>query len=154
MRRPRCAGHRPDRVASKSDIRRYDKLREYGCVCCRVEGLPVGPVDIHHLVDKGNRELSGGNAASIGLCGWHHRGLVPAGHTIASATLAFGPSLRHTSRLFHKIYGNERAMLARVDAWIQPDTVNSDPLQTNGNADNSADPACLLANPITLRIQQ
>jgi cytochrome c551/c552 len=108
-------------MATKADEARYDALQRYGCVCCHDEGLPIGPVDIHHLVDKGNRELSGGNAASIGLCAWHHRGNVPAGHTIASATLAFGPSLRHTSKLFRKIYGTQRELLAKVNSAIQPE---------------------------------
>jgi hypothetical protein len=105
-------------MTTKSDVRRYDALQRYGCVCCRAEGLPIGPVQIHHLVDKGNRELSGGNQSSLPLCAWHHQGIVPAGHTIESATLAFGPSLRHQSKAFHERYGSQRELLAKVNEEI------------------------------------
>jgi hypothetical protein len=106
-------------MTSKADLARYRLLQEYGCVCCREEGLPIGPVQIHHLVDRGTRALSGGNQSSLPLCFWHHQGGAPAGHTIASATLAFGPSLRHTSKLFHEIYGTQRELLAKVNSAIQ-----------------------------------
>ena len=120
-------------MTTKANLDRFHRLHEYGCVCCRHEGLPIGPVDIHHLVDKGTRGLSGGDAATIGLCAWHHRGIVPAGHTIGSATLAFGPSLRHTSKLFTKIYGTQRELLAKVNEEIGEAPEAARPLLENTN---------------------
>lgn len=105
-------------MSTKADIRRYDALQRYGCAACRIEGLPLGPVDIHHLVDMGNRELSGGNSASIGLCVYHHRGILPQGYTVETAAAKFGPSLRHQSKAFHERYGSDRSMLARVNEEI------------------------------------
>jgi hypothetical protein len=106
-------------MATKADLARYDALQRYGCVACRNEGLPIGPIEIHHIVDSGYRRLSGGNARTLPLCSYHHRGVLPAGHTIGSATLAFGPSLANGSKLFTKIYGTQSDLLAKVNDAIQ-----------------------------------
>jgi hypothetical protein len=106
-------------MTSKADLKRYDALQRYGCVACRIDGChSLG--DIHHIVDKGYRKHSGGNQSTFVLCQYHHRGVLPPGHTVASACLAFGPSLRHQSKLFHKIYGTQRELLAKVNAAIAP----------------------------------
>lgn len=93
-------------------------MMEIGCIACVIGGAySIG--DVHHLVDKGTRALSGGNKSTLVLCVWHHRGHVPAGHTVDSATITFGPSLFHTSKLFKKIYGTERELLAKVDEMLK-----------------------------------
>ena len=101
-------------MATKADLRRYDLLQEYGCACCRIDGIHSFG-DIHHIVTNGYRRLSGGNESTILLCPWHHRGVVPAGHTTGSATLQFGPSLANGSKLFAKIYGSQEDLLAKVN---------------------------------------
>lgn len=104
-------------MTSKSDLARYRRIMEVGCIACHIDGrYSIG--DVHHLVDKGTRALSGGNKSTIILCLWHHRGVVPFGHTVDSATVAFGPSLFHTSKLFKQTYGTERELLAKVDGQI------------------------------------
>ena len=104
-------------MTSKSDQRRYDALVEYGCVACRIMGWYAQP-DMNHLVDKGNRKASGGNKSTIPLCVWHHRAVLPNGHTNVTATAAFGPSLALNKRAFIQRFGTERELLAKVNSEI------------------------------------
>jgi hypothetical protein len=95
--------------------RRFRLLREMGCICCQIELLGYSAPDMHHLVDKGYRRLSGGDQATIPLCPWHHRGIAPDGFSQSTAVLAYGPSLALHKRRFVAHYGTERELLARVD---------------------------------------
>lgn len=107
------------RGVKKADQSRLDAIHAMPCICCRISGCEqLSRTEAHHLVDNGYRAPSGGHSATLPLCGWHHRGRVPSGHTADSATLTYGPSLFHTSKLFKKIYGTERELLAKVDAQI------------------------------------
>lgn len=104
---------------NKADEARMDVIHAMPCICCVISNcLQRSRTEAHHLTDKGYRRLSGGHQASLPLCKWHHRGVVPFGHTIDSATVAFGPSLFHTSKLFKQTYGTERELLAKVDGQI------------------------------------
>lgn len=101
------------------DLRRYEALRELGCVACRLEKWHGNlPVEIHHLVDKGYRKHSGGNQATIGLCTWHHRGEPIMGHTLTWMRGIYGPSMRLESREFARVYGTQRELLARVNEML------------------------------------
>jgi hypothetical protein len=108
-------------VTSSRDLRRYEKLRDIGCIACRIKGytIPCGPVEIHHLVDKGYRRLSGGNQATIPLSSWHHRGEPIIDHSVTWMRSMFGPSMRLESREFTKVYGTQRELLARVNAILE-----------------------------------
>jgi hypothetical protein len=99
--------------------RRFMRLQDLGCLPCDTEGFPGVPVDAHHLVDKGTRELSGGDAATLPLCPWHHRGVPNEGMTVDEMLYRIGPSLRHHKKLFVKIYGTERELLAETDKRIE-----------------------------------
>lgn len=107
-------------MASKVDQARLDTIHAMPCICCSISGCEqLSRTEGHHITDKGYRRLSGGHQATLPLCGWHHVGKpVPPGHTIDSATITFGPSLFHTSKLFKVIYGNERSLLAKVNEEI------------------------------------
>jgi hypothetical protein len=98
--------------------RRYYFLQRIGCIACLMDGQPGEPADMHHIVDKGYRRLSGGDKATIPLCPWHHRGLPPSGFSEASARESFGPSLALHKRGFVARYGTERELLARVDVRL------------------------------------
>lgn len=103
-------------MTTKADQARLDAIHAMPCLCCSISGCEqLSRTEAHHLTDKGYRRLSGGHQASLPLCGWHHRGEAPKGHTPASATLTYGPSLFHTKKLFVMVYGGERALLAKVD---------------------------------------
>ena len=105
--------------ASKSDLARYDNLRRIGCLACRKDGRRYSQIDVHHLVDKGTRKHSGGNKATLPLCPWHHRGLPVDGYLCGSMYLLYGPSLALQKREFKRRYGDERELLAEVDALIE-----------------------------------
>lgn len=106
-------------MTSKRDQARYDKLHRIGCVACRKKGLGWRAVDIHHIVDKGYREHSGGNRATLPLCEYHHRG-VPAHECLTREMYEiFGPSLALKKREFKRVFGTERELLAEVDQLIE-----------------------------------
>jgi hypothetical protein len=97
---------------------RFRRLQKLGCICCLIEGLGYVPPDIHHLVDNGYRELSGGDTATIPLDPWHHRGQPPSGMSVEDALFHAGPSLALHKKRFLSTYGNERELLAEVDRRI------------------------------------
>jgi hypothetical protein len=107
-------------MSSKSDQRRFEKLRELGCIACRIALAlsPCGHTEIHHLVDKGNRKASGGHVATIPLGRWHHQGIPFIDRTVGYMRANFGPSMRLQSKDFRAAYGTQRELLARVNAAI------------------------------------
>jgi hypothetical protein len=100
-------------MVSKADQRRYAKLFAYGCICCRRAGY-YSPPTMHHLVDKGDRAKSGGNAATLPLCPWHHQGIPGPGGKNATRAL-LGASLADGRKPFVAQWGTERALLAQVN---------------------------------------
>ena len=101
------------------DPKRYAALQEHGCVCCKALGTRLRmKVEAHHLVDMGNRKASGGDAATIPLCEWHHRGVPFMDQTKSFMERVFGPALSEGTRAFVKRWGTERELLAKVDAEI------------------------------------
>lgn len=105
-------------MTSKTDLARYRAMQAYGCSCCRQLGYPGTPGDIHHLVDRGNRQASGGNRASIVLCPLHHRNVIPEGYTAKTALAAFGPSLAAGKKPFVAHWGSERELLAKLEYYL------------------------------------
>jgi hypothetical protein len=93
-------------------------LQDIGCIACLKEGFDPTPADMHHLVDRGNREASGGDAATIPLCPWHHRGNPPGDISADEALYRMGPSLDRNKKLFLKVYGTERELLAECNDII------------------------------------
>jgi hypothetical protein len=100
-------------------LERYRKLVEYGCVACKIELGRYHMPEIHHIVDKGYRKHSGGDAATLPLCEWHHRGvhLMP-NSTDGDMTETYGPSLAHSKKGFQMRFGTERELLALVNKEI------------------------------------
>src|SRR5271154_4665612 len=89
------------REGQSRDARRYEALREIGCIACLVEGCAQpNRTEVHHLVDNGYRRLSGGNQATIGLCAWHHRGEQIEGDSSREMTEYYGPSMAYVSKRF------------------------------------------------------
>lgn len=105
-------------MSTKADLRRYEKLMRVGCIACHIDGrYAIG--DVHHSVHNGYRRLSGGNKSTMILCLWHHRGYVPEGYTVESASEVFGPSLFHESKAFHDRYGDQRQLLILVNELLE-----------------------------------
>lgn len=111
----------PTNNGKTRDLKRYEALRSIGCVCCLIEGHreQCGPVEIHHLVDKGTRAHSGGNQSTIPLGRYHHQGIPFMDTTVTYMRARFGPSLRLESREFAKVYGSQRDLLAKVNEMLK-----------------------------------
>lgn len=107
----------PGSHLSDADEARLEAIHAMPCICCTISGCEqLSRTEGHHITDKSYRRLSGGHSSTLPLCGWHHVGKpVPLGHTIASATITYGPSLFHTSKLFKVIYGTEWMLLEKVN---------------------------------------
>lgn len=97
---------------------RFTRFQDIGCLCCAMEGYLDVPVDVHHLVDKGDREKSGGDAATLPVCPWHHRGVPPSGFSEDTARSYAGPSLALHKKSFKERYGTERELLALTDKLL------------------------------------
>lgn len=96
---------------TKAEFRRMARLTELGCVACaqNEHNMLLSPVEVHHLLDGGVRR---GHAFTVGLCSWHHRGVVFVRKTVAEMTDGLGPSLYHDARSFHERYGSDEELLA------------------------------------------
>lgn len=103
---------------SSRDLKRYEALRELGCIACRQNGVNLMIPEVHHLVDKGYRKHSGGNQATIPLCIWHHRGQHPSNLTAEFMRGSMGPSMFHESKEFARVFGTQRTLLAKVNQLL------------------------------------
>ena len=103
------------------DQRRYEAMREIGCLACWIDGYktPCGTVEMHHIVDKGYRKHSGGNQATIPLGKWHHRGEPLMDRTVTYMRHMYGPSMALEKRAFNEHYGSQRELLAKVNELLR-----------------------------------
>lgn len=99
--------------------RRFHMLQKIGCICCYINGINGVPADVHHIVDKGYRAHSGGDAATLPLCPWHHRGVPPSGMSEDTSLLYAGPSLALHKKRFVREFGTERELLAKVNGLLE-----------------------------------
>lgn len=105
---------------TKADKKRLDIIHRLPCLACVQQGVPQpSPTQAHHLVDKGYRKHSGGHQATIPLCAWHHVGEPVMDETATDMKVLFGPSMFHHGKLFTKVYGTQRELLARTNAVIK-----------------------------------
>lgn len=99
-----------------AQLTRFRKLRELGCIACRLDGNPSEDApEIHHLL-AGTKRI--GHDATIPLCYWHHQGLpfddVPTAWLLANV----GPSYHKHRRAFRQRYGSDREILETVNGMI------------------------------------
>jgi hypothetical protein len=83
-----------------ADQRRIDRFRHIGCIACLIEGDKRGmrrrntSYDIHHLNEGGKAgQKRRGDAFTIPLCPWHHRGVTEWLWTAKKMAEWMGPSL-------------------------------------------------------------
>jgi hypothetical protein len=105
-------------MQAKESLKRYEALREMGCIACSINGYSAGIAEMHHLVDKGYRKHSGGNQATIPLCAWHHRGEPWMDFPVSYMRERFGPSMALESKTFSVEFGTQRELLAKVNELI------------------------------------
>lgn len=102
--------------------RRFDKLRELGCVCCLLnEDIGLERVcehaEVHHLNGGGHHgQPRRGDEFTIPLGPWHHRGI----GTATDLTQRGGPSWAKGSKPFRAVYGTDDELLALVNSLIEP----------------------------------
>lgn len=100
-------------------------IRDIGCICCALMGYGGEPAEKHHL-NQGDRHggKRRGEAYTIGLCAWHHRGLCKcdgAQRDCPRCHLTYGPSWHHTAREFRETFGSGDELLEyqnqRIEQW-------------------------------------
>lgn len=95
--------------ATKPQVERFEAIKEDGCIACRMRGHSEVPPEIHHLTDCGRRI---GHDASVGLCPWHHRGVLQMGQASRDMEKHYGASLARSPASFHAEFGTDEALLA------------------------------------------
>lgn len=115
--------------------RRMEALSRSRCIACDLRDVrQPNQTEIHHIVDKGNREASGGHDATLPLCSWHHRG-VPSFQAMRGKSTErrmadqYGPSLALQKRAFVEVFGTERRLLLIVNAMLE---VEAEALKNDG----------------------
>lgn len=107
-----------------AEAARIVACKEGLCVACVIWGeMPGVPwnfmvhpgCDYHHLLSGGRRR---GHMFGVGLCGWHHRGLVGFGCTHEEMRAHYGPSLAEGSKPFHATFGSDDQLIARQDQML------------------------------------
>ena len=110
MRQGRSTG-----APTKEQQARFDAIKAIGCIVCRMRGMHSVPCEIHHLTVGGKHgQKRRGHDFTIGLCGYHHRGL-PLWHI---ERFDAGPSYALEPRRFREVFGQDDALLAYQDELI------------------------------------
>ena len=104
---------------TKEEQARLDALHNMECICCSMIGIDQpNRTTVHHLVDKGTRKHSGGHAATLPLCQWHHQGTPKEGYQACDMEAKWGPSLELTKKRFIAEFGTERELLSMVNEML------------------------------------
>ena len=109
-------------MKSKEGIDRLGHIKRMPCVCCAMIELPQPSItEAHHLVDKGTRKASGGDMATIPLCGWHHRAEPRIELGKAVMLFKYGPSLKYQGGkgAFAEKWGTERELLELTNKKLE-----------------------------------
>lgn len=97
---PKGEKARPGKRTPTVEERRWMRfIVEYGCIACRLDGLPPRPTAVHHILRGGSRM---GHLFTLGLCDpGHHQG-----------GQQFGMVSRHPDKArFEARYGTEQQLL-------------------------------------------
>lgn len=78
-------------------------IHDIGCVACRLNGHYREPCEIHHLNIGGRHGAPNrGHKFTVGLCAWHHRGVIPHGQDLATVQFQRGPSFAREPDAFRE----------------------------------------------------
>jgi hypothetical protein len=102
---------------TKAQVRRFEKLKELGCIVCKKVGKVghCGPIEAHHLLSGGRRR---GHEETIPLGKWHHQGIPKPGWKSRDMEAVYGPSLAKASKRFRAMFGTDDELLAEVNKLI------------------------------------
>lgn len=105
---------------TKAEQSRFDRMKEMGiCIACQLRGVqPDYPqhIEIHHLLSGGRRI---GHMATVSLCQWHHRAVLPWGWGDAEALEELGPSLAKGSKPFRAAFGSDAELLTIQNSLLE-----------------------------------
>lgn len=102
---------------TKAQAARFRKLKELGCVACRLDGTDRDSVepDIHHML-SGNKRI--GHMATVPLCKFHHVGEAYDGVPESWFLENVGPSWHRHRRAFRARYGSDAELIAITNELI------------------------------------
>lgn len=90
-------------------------IREIGCLMCRLMKKRPLATEKHHLLSTGlhGNGKRRGEKATIGGCGYHHRGAAAVGTAMARSLKeqGYGPSLADEPRAFRARFGTDDELL-------------------------------------------
>lgn len=115
MRKTRLKSKRSTGGLTKEDRDRFQKMKEYGCICCRKTHGRWRYPEIHHILSGGRRI---GHHATIPLCLWHHQGKLTEDITVEQAYQAFGPPMAKAKREWELTFGTELELLAEINVLL------------------------------------
>jgi len=106
--------------ANKAGKWRMSLIKEQAwCVPCILNFTPNrSATEVHHPV-SGNKRTG----KTMGLCGWHHRGINEGAMFRQDMQKMFGASLAHGSREFVRVWGSEDVLVQLqnqlIDIWVE-----------------------------------
>lgn len=92
---------------NKAELEYHNKVREIGCIVCKIFLRVFSECDVHHLVIGSRRK---GHMEAIGLCPTHHR---------SGLNNAYVVSRHPWKREFEKRYGTEEGLLTITRGLIE-----------------------------------
>lgn len=88
---------------SAADCARFAKIHDIGCIACRLNGHYREPCEIHHLNIGGKHGAPNlGHDHTIGLCAWHHRGVMDRWKDAQTYEFERGPSFARSPSAFRE----------------------------------------------------
>jgi len=93
---------------NKTDKARLQAIKDSGCIATLLATGQSQAPDVHHLTSGGRRN---GHQHTIGLSPYHHRGLIPDGHTKQSMSGLMGPSYAWGRKGFAEFFGSDELLL-------------------------------------------
>lgn len=109
--------HSSAKPATVDEKQRFEQIQQIGCLACLKHRGQRKECEIHHLTDCGIRR---GHSFTVGLCPWHHRGIVDGIAFGANfMTKWYGPSLVQGSKGFKAAYGADDELLAWQNELIE-----------------------------------
>ena len=108
-------------MMTKADKRRFLAISEIGCLACRYQFADRNAdfsytTDVHHILNGGKRQS---HQETIGLCPWHHRGIIEGDFPEQAMTDTLGPSLAHGRKAFEDHFGTQDELLTRQNELIE-----------------------------------
>lgn len=92
-------------MSRAADNRRDFAIRSIGCVVAHIRGMGYVPCERHHLTTGGKHgQKRLGEARSVGLNPWSHRGVAVNGWTKAQCRALLGPSYAIQPAEFRRLY--------------------------------------------------